>query len=131
MELGACVVREVAKMSATAKQSVTYDPLQRLFRVQLPGALPFWLDHVTVRQHDSSAVSINEWTGERLGVSDVSADIQPQGVVPLGNYAVQITWEDGFNQVAPFELLDSLRSLAVEPAAVEIGGLRVTAELSG
>ena len=31
--------------------------------------------------------------------SDIAEDIQPESVQPLGNYAVQITWQDGFNQV--------------------------------
>ncbi len=46
-----------------------------------------------------SAASINEWTGERtLRDADVPEDVRPAGVQPLGNYAVQITWQDGFNQ---------------------------------
>ena len=47
-----------------------------------------------------SASSINEWTGERtLRDEDVPEDVRPASVQPLGNYAVQITWQDGFNQV--------------------------------
>ena len=30
--------------------------------------------------------------------SDIAEDVQPESVQPLGNYAVQITWQDGFNQ---------------------------------
>ena len=41
----------------------------------------------------------------------VPDDIRPGDIQPLGNYAVQITWEDGFNQVAPFDLLESLERL--------------------
>jgi DUF971 family protein len=56
-----------------------------------------------------SAASINEWTGERtLRDADILADIRPASVQPLGNYSVQILWQDGFNQVAPFESLQSL-----------------------
>ena len=35
--------------------------------------------------------------------SDIPEDIQPESVQPLGNYAVQITWQDGFNQVRHLE----------------------------
>lgn len=28
----------------------------------------------------------------------VADDVQPTSVAPCGNYAVQIVWEDGFNQ---------------------------------
>jgi len=130
MELGATVVREIAKMGGNAKQSVTYDPEQKLFRVQLGSQQPFFLEAAVVRRHDTSAASINEWTGEPRAV-EVADDIGAMGVQPVGNYAVQITWEDGFNQVASYELLGSLEHLAVKPAAVKVGGVELTAEISG
>lgn len=49
----------------------------------------FYLDPATVRRADTSAASINEWTGERVSRdADVSDDIRPASVGPLGNYAV-------------------------------------------
>jgi len=60
------------------------------------------LDPATVRRHDTSAASINEWTGEKmLRDEDIPDDVEPTAVTPVGNYAVQITWQDGFNQVRP------------------------------
>lgn len=60
----------------------------------------FLLHPALVRRNDTSAASIDEWTGEKLSKSDnVPDDIQPDTVAPLGNYAVQILWQDGFNQV--------------------------------
>jgi hypothetical protein len=64
-------------------------------------------------------------------------DIVPQSINPLGNYAVQISWQDGFNQVASFELLDSLRaegvlrkaSAASAVVATLPGGLQAAAQL--
>ena len=59
-----------------------------------------WLDPAVVRRNDSSARSLNEWMGERaLDIQSIPDRIIPQSISPLGNYAVQITWEDGFNQV--------------------------------
>lgn len=73
------------------------------------GGETFRLDPAVVRRNDTSAKSINEWTGERtLQDSDIPDDIRPASVQPLGNYAVQILWQDGFNQVAPFDLLERL-----------------------
>ncbi len=46
-----------------------------------------------------------------LNDADIPEDIKPLMINPLGNYAVQISWEDGFNQVMAFELLESLRGL--------------------
>ena len=83
-----------------------YDAGRRAFLVRLPaeagqGArVEFALSPAVVRRNDTSARSVNEWTGERLlRDSDVLDDIEPAGVQALGNYAVQITWQDGFNQV--------------------------------
>ena len=50
--------------------------------------------------------------GQKLMDPDsVPEGIRPGEIQPLGNYAVQITWEDGFNQVAPFDLLETLERL--------------------
>lgn len=107
MELGATVVREVAKLSAATKFGVSWDAQQQLFRVVLPPAgggstpeAPFFLEAALVRRNDTSARSINEWTGEALGAAEVPEGIKPLGVSPMGNYAAQIQWEDGFSQVS-------------------------------
>jgi hypothetical protein len=77
--------------------------------------------------------------------SDIPDELQPQSITLLGNYAVQVTWEDGFNQVASYELIGSLSHLAIEepalppPAAEQqegqvvasvAGGLQAVAELA-
>lgn len=42
----------------------------------------------------------DEWTGEqKLQYADVPEDIEPEEIRPMGNYAVSITWPDGFSQV--------------------------------
>ena len=42
----------------------------------------------------------DEWTGEqRLRPADVPEAIEPESIRPMGNYAVEITWPDGFTQV--------------------------------
>lgn len=82
-----------------------YDESLRAFAVRLPGSdrPEFYLHPAVVRRNDTSARSVNEWTGERtLRDDEVPEDVQPASVQPLGNYAVQITWQDGFNQVCPF-----------------------------
>ncbi|KAL4447632.1 hypothetical protein ABPG75_004851 [Micractinium tetrahymenae] len=118
LELGAAVVREVAKLRVAPKNSVRYDAELGAFVVRLPnGEEEFLLDPAVVRRNDTSAASINEWMGERtLRDGDVPDDIEPAAWQPVGNYAVQITWQDGFSQVAPFELLDALPRLSWEDA---------------
>ena len=132
--LAAAVVQEIAKLRAQRKNSVRFDAELAALVVRLPqpqqGAAvaggvqggtqeeeEFLLDPAVVRRNDTSARSVNEWTGERtLRPEDVADDVRPAAVAPLGNYAVQITWEDGFNQVAPFELLAELERLGGEAA---------------
>lgn len=105
MDLGATVVREVAKLSTKHKHGVVWDEQQHLLRVVLPAppgsspSAPFFLEPAVVRRHDTSARSLNEWTGESLGAGDVPNDVKPLSIALVGNYAVQITWDDGFNQV--------------------------------
>jgi hypothetical protein len=53
MELGATVVREVAKASVRKLQPIAYDHARRAIRVTLPGALPFWLLPATLRRNDT------------------------------------------------------------------------------
>ncbi len=82
-----------------------YDEDLKAFAVRLPDAgrpEEFFLHPAVVRRNDTSARSINEWTGERtLRDEDVADDVAPASVQPLGNYAVQISWQDGLNQVCP------------------------------
>ncbi|GLC43445.1 hypothetical protein PLESTB_001558000 [Pleodorina starrii] len=134
MELGAAVVREVAKMGGRpVRQAVYYDQQQDLVAVQLPGEEEFLLPPVVVRENDTSATSIDEWTGQRKR-DEVPQDARPTAINPLGNYAVQIAWSDGFNQVASYELLDELRRYAVPrrgPVAATLpGGLAAEAHLA-
>ena len=76
-----------------------YDAQKHAIVVDLEG-YNFLLHPATVRRNDTSAASINEWTGERLSRSDdIAEDMKPDTIAPLGNYAVQILWQDGFNQV--------------------------------
>ena len=76
-----------------------YDADRHVLVVDLEGR-NFLLDPGHVRHNDTSAASIDEWTGERLNKSDsITDDIRPDSIAPLGNYAVQILWQDGFNQV--------------------------------
>lgn len=115
-ELGATVVREVAKLKLMRRNSVRFDKEIGAVVVKLPGEAEeeFLLSPALVRRNDTSAASINEWTGEKmLDDAAVPEGVRPETISPLGNYAVQITWEDGFNQVASFDLLAGLERMAL------------------
>ena len=54
---------------------------------------PRWL-----RARCPCAGCVEEWTGRRtVGEEQVSAEVKPRGLVPVGNYAIQIDWTDGHN----------------------------------
>jgi Mrp family chromosome partitioning ATPase len=163
MELGAAVVREIARATADvgggagarASGGVAFDADRGLVRVAVPASTaralgmmnvagggggvdaadaasaaaatqPFWLEPAAVRASDTSAAALDEWTGAPLSTSlpaEGAPHPLPLGVQPLGNYAVQISWDDGFNQVAPYEVLLGLREKAVSEAeAARRGG---------
>jgi len=121
-ELGACVVREAAKLARVPRNACRYDSEVAAFVVKPPSARPgkveeaaYYLDPATVRRNDTSAASINEWTGEKmLSDGDIPDDIEPLEIRSVGNYAGQIQWQGGFNQVASFELLSGLPRLSQE-----------------
>ena len=101
-EVGAAVVQEVAKLRRAARDAVVYDAVLGAIRVRPPpgpGGEPsaeFLLHPATVRRNDRSASSVDEWTGKQLvRPESIPEGIAPASVVPLGNYAVQITWEVG------------------------------------
>ncbi|EMS51714.1 Protein mrp-like protein [Triticum urartu] len=108
--LGVCVVQQCAKIRQQVSTAVSYDRSIRAIRVKVPDSdEEFFLHPATVRRNDRSAQSVDEWTGEqKVQYGDVPEDIEPEEIRPMGNYAVSITWPDGFSQIAPYDQLDML-----------------------
>ncbi|XP_065849839.1 fe-S cluster assembly factor HCF101, chloroplastic isoform X2 [Euphorbia lathyris] len=116
-ELGVCVVQQCAKIRQQVSTAVMYDKSIKAIKVKVPDSDDEFLLHpATVRRNDQSARSVDEWTGEqKLQYTDVPEDIEPEEIRPMGNYAVQITWPDGFNQIAPYDQLQTLERLVGVP----------------
>lgn len=119
-DIGVCVVQQCAKLRQQVATAVIYDKSIQAFRVKVPGSSEeFFLHPATVRRNDRSAQSIDEWTGEqRLKYTDIPESIEPESVRPMGNYAVSISWPDGFIQVAPFDQLQNMERIVDEPEPV-------------
>ncbi|VAH63899.1 fe-S cluster assembly factor HCF101, chloroplastic-like isoform X1 [Triticum dicoccoides] len=115
--LGVCVVQQCAKIRQQVSTAVSYDRSIRAIRVKVPDSdEEFFLHPATVRRNDRSAQSVDEWTGEqKVQYGDVPEDIEPEEIRPMGNYAVSITWPDGFSQIAPYDQLDMLERLVDVP----------------
>jgi len=79
-----------------------FDEASKQLILRRAGGKEVSLHPAYVRRNDTSATSIDEWTGEKLPAGGSVADgIVPTGIQAVGNYAVLIMWEDGFNQVPP------------------------------
>ncbi|CAI0629005.1 unnamed protein product [Linum tenue] len=120
-ELGVCLVQQCAKIRQQVSTAVTYDKSINAIKVKVPDSDEEFLLHpATVRRNDRSAQSVDEWTGEqKLQYNDVPEDVEPEDIRPMGNYAVQITWPDGFSQIAPYDQLQTMeRLVGVVPVSV-------------
>ncbi|KAL0333931.1 UNVERIFIED_CONTAM: Fe-S cluster assembly factor, chloroplastic [Sesamum angustifolium] len=116
-DLGVCVVQQCAKIRQQVSTAVTYDKSMKAIRVKVPESdEEFFLHPATVRRNDRSAESVDEWTGEqKLQYADIPEDIEPEEIRPMGNYAVSITWPDGFSQIAPYDQLQMMERLVDVP----------------
>ncbi|GAB2300398.1 hypothetical protein Dimus_034440 [Dionaea muscipula] len=112
-DVGVCVVQQCAKIRQQVSTSVTYDKSIKAIRVKVPYSDEELLLHpATVRRNDRSAQSVDEWTGEQKPqFTDIPEDIEPEEIRPMGNYAVSITWPDGFSQIAPYDQLQAIERL--------------------
>ncbi|KAF2304563.1 hypothetical protein GH714_033591 [Hevea brasiliensis] len=110
--LGICVVQQCAKIRQQVSTAVTYDKSIKVIKVKVPDSDEEFLLHpATVRRNDRSAQSV---------YTDVPEDIEPEEIRPMGNYAVQITWPDGFNQIAPYDQLQAMERLVGVPETAPI-----------
>ncbi|PON73346.1 Mrp/NBP35 ATP-binding protein [Parasponia andersonii] len=116
-DLGVCIVQQCAKIRQQVSTAVTYDKSIKAIRVKVPDSDEEFLLHpATVRRNDRSAQSVDEWTGEqKLQYTDIPEDIEPEEIRPMGNYAVSITWPDGFSQIAPYDQLQTIERLVDAP----------------
>ncbi|XP_040362671.1 fe-S cluster assembly factor HCF101, chloroplastic-like isoform X2 [Rosa chinensis] len=99
-ELGICVVQQCAKIRQQVSTAVTYDKSIKAIRVRVPDSDDEFLLHpATVRRNDRSAQSVDERIGEqKLKYNDGPENIEPEEIRPMENYAMSITWPDGFSR---------------------------------
>ena len=119
-QLGANVVQEVSKIRRRGgSNSVNFDEKLGAVAIRLVEGLEgaedyeFYVDPEVLRKNDCSAKTLEEWTGQELMDPAVSTEaFTIESIDTLGNYAVQVQWMDGFNQVAPYEQLAGLPRLS-------------------
>ncbi len=65
----------------------------------------------TLRLACRSALTRDEFTGEaKITEADISDDIYPMSMNPVGNYALGINWSDGHASLYPYEQLRDIQS---------------------
>lgn len=71
----------------------------------------------TIRGQCPCASCRDEWTGERiLDISTLRADLKLEGMEPVGNYAVRLSWNDGHSSgLYTWDLLQQLAAQAGAP----------------
>ena len=72
------------------------------------------LPYLHLRAECPCASCRDEWTGERtLDPKSIRPDLKLEGMEPIGNYAVRLTWSDGHG--SGLYTWDTLRKLAEGP----------------
>jgi len=68
------------------------------------------VSNFTLRLNSQDAYSVDEMSGKpRLKPEDIRPDIAAKKVTPLGNYAINIEWNDGHSAgIYPYQLIESL-----------------------
>ncbi len=65
-------------------------------KIVWPGGAEVTIPFVRLRDACPCADCVDENTGKKLVVlANIPADIRPEQILPVGNYAVQIHWSDG------------------------------------
>lgn len=113
-EMSDLMVREVSTVQhgGGSKPSLAFSN-SRGFVLTIPDEGDYDLDPVDVRLNCRGAHSVDEFTGERkINREDIPADIFPESISSMGNYAVSVQWSHGHPpSIYPY---DQLREMAAE-----------------
>lgn len=104
--------RIVAAVTARATErelpAVSFDETD--IRLDWPRGEGWTVNNRRLRLNSQDALSVDEMTGQGLlRESDIRADIMPVSVTPLGNYALNVAWNDGHSAgIYTYRLIESL-----------------------
>jgi len=107
-DLGVALVQEVAKINQVPPPEVEYDETTNCFRFRASSSGEVaTIPAIVVRRADRSASSMDN-SGTLVDPAAIPDTVRPTEVTIVGNYAVQIRWDDGFMQLSPYEQLAGL-----------------------
>jgi Mrp family chromosome partitioning ATPase/DUF971 family protein len=104
------IVREVSKLiyGNSKRPQVLFVPDSGVVYVPVNGR-ESRIHPADLRRECRCARCINEMTGEQiLRDDDVSENIVPESIHPMGNYAVAVAWSDGHSSIYPYEMLEKI-----------------------
>lgn len=105
-KLASAVVQEVSKIQygGLGIPDVQWDKASGYIKVTMPKAKvtqEIW--PATLRRQCRCALCVDEMTGApKLDPADVSEDVKPMKMAPVGNYALDILWSDGHPSLYPY-----------------------------
>jgi Mrp family chromosome partitioning ATPase/DUF971 family protein len=98
------VVREVSKCQFGTPNLPTLTVEGPSIIIQWPQEEPFSIPSLELRKKCRCAHCVGEFTNSyQIDESKLPADIHPQHIAKVGNYAFGISWSDGHNSLFPFE----------------------------
>ncbi len=101
------VVRALGKSSITQREvpEISFD--SQSVRLRWKGQEELTVSNRDLRLSCRCALCVNELSGQRLfRLESLKADIQPTEIIPLGNYALGITWNDGHSSgIYPYKAI--------------------------
>lgn len=104
-ELTSCVVREVSKIKhgGMVRPEVDFDEQVNVITVKKGGGDVQKVVPMKLRSECRCAVCVDEMTGRvKLEVNKIPANIRPNVIKTVGNYAVEIVWSDGHASLYPY-----------------------------
>lgn len=104
--LASAVVQEVAKIQygGLGIPDFQWDEASGNINVRMPNTettQKIW--PATLRRQCRCALCVDEMTGaQKLDPADVSDDVRPMKLAPVGNYALDVLWSDGHPSLYPY-----------------------------
>jgi len=104
---------EILKISESDIPDITFD--QEKVELNWKNGEHWLVKNFNLRMISQDALSVNELTGEqRIKAKDIRPDIAAKEITPLGNYGVNIAWNDGhsaaiysYKNIRPIALITS------------------------
>lgn len=112
-ELASSIVRELVKIkftSESARPTIVYDKEDHILVIsKSQEAGQDKMAPAELRRECKCAACVEELTGRQiLQPSDVSDDVRPLNIQPVGNYALSVDWSDGHKSLYPYRQILSL-----------------------